>query len=98
LSDPVLKKSSLKEVWWSGLRCRPYLSSSPSTTKKKKKELLLRTGGMSQIVKHLPSKHKALSTTPSTTRKKEKIIVIVKLNASFLLGNSQIVQWFLLYY
>jgi hypothetical protein len=29
-------------------------------------------GSMTQLVKHLPSKHKALSKNPSFTRKKEK--------------------------
>jgi hypothetical protein len=30
-------------------------------------------GGMTQILEHLPSKHKALSLNPSTTKKKKEV-------------------------
>jgi hypothetical protein len=39
--------------------------------KKKTKTKSKRAGDFTQVVEHLPSKHKALSSSPSTTKEKE---------------------------
>jgi hypothetical protein len=45
--------------------------SIPKITKAK------RAGGMTQVVEHLPSKHKAPSSNPSTTKRKRQSVVQV---------------------
>jgi hypothetical protein len=60
------KGRRIKVQVWPGQKTQDFVGKKKKTKTKSK-----RAGDFTQVVEHLPSKHKALSSSPSTTKEKE---------------------------